>query len=382
MNMRIHMNHAATSAVKPREVVDALTAYLLENSHQSAGRGGDELSAMRTVFESRGALAELFGAGDPSHVVFTSGATESLNMAIHGLAADGCHILATGLEHNAVARPLHLLQKQGRVSVTWLACGPDGGFDPGAVAKAVRPNTRFLVMTHASNVLGNVLPVKEAFAAAKACGLLTVLDAAQTAGHMEVCLDADTDVVAFTGHKGLRGVAGIGGLILSETAAAHMEVWKTGGAGSQSQSLDMPDSMPDKLEAGTPNMLGIISLRAAAEAIRGAGIDNIRRREREVTDRFVAGLKDLPVDLYGHGPSGAENRMPVVSMNLPGMDAGVLARRLSEEFGIETRSGLHCAPLAHKTIGTFPRGTLRFSFSADTTPEEVDYALAALASIL
>lgn len=376
--MYVNMNHAATSATKPKEVADALTGYLTENHHQSAGRGG-ELAAVQTALESRMALAGLFGVRNPTQVVFTSGATESLNMAINGLVRDGCHVLASSLEHNAVARPLHLLQQQGRISVTWLACQADGTLDPQTVRDALRPNTRLLVMTHASNVLGNVLPVRECFEIAKQHGLYTVLDAAQTAGHMPVVLDEWTDLIAFTGHKGLRGVAGSGGLVLREGLAGEMQLWKAGGTGSHSHSLDMPAVLPDRFEAGTPNMLGILGLQAAAVALQAAGVEEVQKHERAVTARFVEGLRQLPVVVYGK--PDAENQLPVVSMNLAGMDAGALARQLQQGFEIDTRSGLHCSPLAHKTIGTFPQGALRFSFGAETTAQEIDYALDALQKI-
>lgn len=378
--MRINMNHAATSGCKPKEVIDAVTAYLNENNHRSAGRGGSELGTAQIALESRIALAEMFGAHNPANVIFTSGATESLNMVIHGLARNGCHVLATSLEHNAVARPLHLLQQKGEIEVTWMPCEPDGTFDPASVHKFVRSGTRLLVMTHASNVVGNILPVAEAFQAAKQHGLITVLDAAQTAGHMAVALDKNTDVIAFTGHKGLRALAGTGGFVLNKGIAGEMQAWKAGGTGSHSQSLEMPDFLPDKLEPGTPNTLGIISLHAAAQAIAATGIDAIRNYEKKITTRFVDGLKQLPVDIYGR--YDAERWVPVVSMNIPGMDAGMLARRLEDEFEIETRSGLHCAPLAHKAIGTFPQGTLRFSFGVDTTYSDIEYALKALKKIV
>lgn len=375
---KVNMNHAATSGTKPKEVTDALVAYLAGNRHHSAGRGGDELAAARLALEARIALAGLFGAPSPSHVIFTSGATESLNMLLHGLAPAGCHVLATGLEHNAVARPLRLMERQGQIEVSWLPCDTGGQLDPLCIPKHLRPNTRLLVMTHASNVLGNLLPVEACFAEAKRHGLYTVLDAAQTAGHIQVRLSEDTDAIAFTGHKGLRAVAGSGGFVLNR-AAAGMEVWKAGGTGSHSQSLDMPDFLPDRFEPGTPNTLGILSLGAAAEAIGRVGFAAVRAHESEMTTRFVKGLAELPVQLYGKYE--AESWMPVVSINLPGRDAGEVARRLDEEFGIETRSGLHCAPLAHKTIGTWPAGTLRFSFGADTTAREIDYALNALGII-
>ncbi|MDR1193100.1 MAG: aminotransferase class V-fold PLP-dependent enzyme [Peptococcaceae bacterium] len=377
--MRVNMNHASTSGTKPREVIDALTAFLSGNSHQSAGRGGDEVAAARAALESRIALAKFFGAANPVQVIFTSGATESLNMAIYGLTGAGCHALATSLEHNAVARPLRLLERPGRIEVSWLPCGADGSFDPRSIHQAIRPNTRLLVMTHASNVLGNVLPVAAAFEIAKGYGLFTLLDAAQTAGHIEVKLDKNTDAIAFAGHKGLRGVAGVGGLILSAGVAEKMSLWKAGGTGSHSQSLDMPEFLPDRLEPGTPNLLGIISLGAAVEAIAAAGLETVRRHEKSLVTRFVTGLRQLPLILYGDYDE--ERWTPVVSLNIPGMDGGLLARRLSDEFGIETRSGLHCSPLAHKTIGTFPQGALRFSLGAETTAREVDYVLEALAKI-
>ena len=374
--MQVNMNHAATSATKPQAVTEALTAYLLKNSHQSVSRGSGELASTKIALEARIALAALFGIDNPSHIIFTSGATESLNMAIHGLMREGCHILATSLEHNAVARPLHLLREQGRAEVTFLPCDAAGGFDPQSVCAALRPNTRLLVMTHASNVLGNILPVEEAFALAKQHGLITILDAAQSVGHIPVMLGKNTDVIAFAGHKGLRGLAGTGGLVLSAHAAKSMRIWKTGGTGSHSHLLTMPDFLPDKFEAGTPNTLGIVSLHAAVRVLLETGLEQVRAHEMRMTERFVTGIKKLPLQLCGR--YHPEEWVPVVSLLIPQKDAGVLARRLMEEFSIETRSGLHCAPLAHQSIGTFPAGTLRFSFGADTTASEIDYALDAL----
>ena len=374
--MRVNMNHAATSPTKSKEVIEALTIFLEKNRHQSAGRGEDSMDAMRTILDSRLTLAEFFGVRNPAHIIFTSGATESLNMAIHGLVREGCHVLATCLEHNAVARPLHLLQQQGYIDVSWLPCDPNGSFDPQEIEKGLRPNTRLLVMTHASNVLGNILPIANSFSIAKQHGILTLLDAAQTVGHIEVVPDENTDMIAFTGHKGLRGLSGIGGLVLNESIAGELTAWKGGGTGSHSHSLEMPDFLPDKLEPGTPNSMGIISLKAAAEAITAVGLSTIRAREKNLTTHFVDGLRQLPVTVYGH--YAAECWTPLVSINIPGMDAGLVARQLSEEFEIETRSGLHCSPLAHKSIDTFPYGTLRFSFGADTSEQELEYVLDAL----
>lgn len=377
--MQVNMNHAATSPTHPQAVASAAMAYLQQGNHQNMGRGQGELASAQAALESRMELAAFFGASGPHHVIFTSGATESLNIALNGLVQKGGHVLATGLEHNAVARPLHLLQQRGHIEVTWLPVNPKGTFNPACLQGAIRRNTRLLVMTHASNVVGNVLPVEACFKTAKQNGLFTLLDAAQTAGHVPVALGRHTDAIAFTGHKGLRGLAGTGGLVLSKEAASAMCVWKAGGTGSHSSSLAMPDFLPDKFEAGTQNILGILCLRAAVAHIKQVGLCAIQAHERALTTQFLEGLRGLPVEVYGH--YDAENWVPVVSLNMPGVDAGALARQLDAGYGIQTRSGLHCAPLAHKAIGTFPRGTLRFSFGASTTRQEIEYTLNALKEI-
>ena len=375
----INMNHAATSPHKSEEVIRSVMDYLQGNNQQSIGRGGDELASASLIMDARMAVAGLFHAKHPAQVVFTSGATESLNMAIHGLVQQGCHVLATSMEHNAVARPLHLLQQQGLIDVTWLPCADDGAFNPQSISTAIQPHTRMLIMTHASNVVGNVLPIEESFALAKEHGLWTILDAAQSAGHIEVTLGKHTDIIAFTGHKALRGLAGTGGLVLSKAAREELNVWKAGGTGSHSHMLDMPAFSPDRFEPGTPNIMGIIALQAAVEALEKQGLDAIAAHERRLTSRFIDGAHTLPLSLYGSYDK--HNWVPVVSLNHKGIDAGVLARRLQDEYSIFTRSGLHCAPLAHRSLGTYPEGTLRFSFGIDTTFQEIDATLEALDKI-
>lgn len=312
--------------------------------------------------------------------MLTSGATESLNMAINGLVRPGCHVLSTGVEHNAVARPLQLLAQRGLIQLDFLPCTPAGLLDPQQIARAVRPNTRLLVMSHASNLLGTVQPVAECFRLAKAHGLFTLLDAAQSAGHLPVLLDENTDVIAFAGHKGLGGLAGVGGFVLAKGVERELLPWKAGGTGSHSQSLDMPDFLPDKYEPGTPNSLGILSLRVAVEELLEVGIEPIHQAEQALTRHFLQGLAALPVQVQGS--KNAAQSVPVVSVNAPGQDAGLLARRLQQEHGVLTRSGLHCAPLAHQTAGSFPAGSLRFSFGRHTTTDELDYTLAALEAVL
>ncbi|MDR3331245.1 MAG: aminotransferase class V-fold PLP-dependent enzyme [Synergistaceae bacterium] len=375
---QIYANYAATSPRVSPAVADALVAHL-RGTNLSAGRNFEGLDDCAVALRARSALAELFGVSDPTRVLFTSGATAALNMALNGLLRPGDHVLATSVEHNAVARPLELLSRGGIINVEWLPCSPEGSLDPAIIHRAVRQNTRMLVMPHASNVLGTILPVGECLAIAEEYGLLTVLDVAQTAGVLPLPMDAD--VLTFAGHKGLRGLPGIGGFAVSERAVAEMEPWFVGGTGSSSQSLDMPDFLPDRFEPGTQNTPGILSLAVSAAEILETGTDSIREREAALTARFIDELRRIP-GIVIHGTGDASRSVAVVSVSAPGHDSGKLARRLHEEHGIITRSGLHCSPLAHRTAGTFPGGTLRFSFGAETTEDEINEIKSALRELL
>ncbi|MDR1950218.1 MAG: aminotransferase class V-fold PLP-dependent enzyme [Spirochaetaceae bacterium] len=377
----IYMNHASTSPRKSERVTEALIEQLKQNRLLSAGRNFEGLEDGAVMFRARKALAKLFGLSQAANVILTGGVTLSLNMILGGFLKQGDHVLATHVEHNAVARPLTLLRKKGIIEVDFLACAPDGGFDPHCIGKNVKSNTRLFIMTHASNVLGTVLPAAECFAEAKQFGLFTVLDAAQTAGLLPLGLDENTDVLAFTGHKGLGGLPGSGGFALGKDAAAAIDPWISGGTGSASQSLDQPDFLPDKFESGTANIPGILSLAVAVEELLERGLSPIRERTKNLTRRFLAGLRAIP-NLVIHGPGDPERSTPVVSVSSPGLDNARLARRLYDEYGIITRCGLHCSPLAHQSAGTFPEGTLRFSFGYDTTEEEIDIALKALENLL
>jgi len=235
-------------------------------------------------------------------------------------------------------------------------------------------------MTHASNVLGTILPVDECFSIAKEYGLFTLLDAAQTLGHIPVYMNDTIDVIAFTGHKGLKGLAGSGGIVWGREAAKRVKPWKTGGTGSHSDSLSQPEFMPDKFEPGTQNIPGIIALEAAAKRIIRNGFESIMQHEQSLTRRFMEGLYGLPVKVYGTGDY--KNMVPVVSITAENIDPALLARRLYDEYGIITRSGLHCSPMAHRTAGTFPEGTVRFSFGKGNTIEEIDYSLIAIRKLL
>lgn len=376
----IYLNYASTSPSLSARVAAACTEYLQAPLHLNAGRSFEGLADTAIALNARTSLAGLLGASSPSHIIFTSGVTASLNMALHGLLQPGSHVLATGVEHNAVARPLALMQRQGLADITWLPCAPNGTLDPACIHAAVRPNTKLLVMTHASNVLGTLLPFEACFAIAKQYGLYTVLDAAQTAGALPLRMGPHTDVLAFTGQKGLRGLAGVGGFAVSAGVAKQIHPWLAGGTGSASDKLEMPEYLPDRFEPGTQNTLGILSLGASVRELEQIGLEKIREQEKSLTRRFLDGACALPLTLHGTGD--ADTCMPVVSVSNPTHDAGVLARRLYDEYGILTRSGLHCAPLAHRTAGTFPAGTLRFSFGYDTTEAEIDASLSALETLL
>jgi cysteine desulfurase family protein len=389
----IYANYAATSPALSPAVVKELCAYV-EGTHLNAARNFEGLEAGAVALRARIAVGKLFHASDPLKVLFTSGATQSLNMAINGLARPGDHVLATSVEHNATARPLERLRKNGVIELDWLPCAPDGSLDAETVRQAIKKNTRALVMTHASNVLGTILPVAECCAIAREHGVFSIIDTAQTAGvlpfpakdHNGRGANGDSggegiaDVIAFTGHKGLGGLAGVGGFVLSERAAREMRPWASGGTGSASHSLDMPEFLPDKFEPGTQNTIGILSLAVSIEEILRTTTEKIREHERALTARFLAGLRQIE-KIRLCGPPDPDRRIALVSLTIHGYDCGDASRHLFETCGIVTRSGLHCSPLAHQSAGTFPVGAIRFSFGRDTTAQEIDAILEALSKM-
>ncbi len=378
----IHLNYAATSAKKPRQSIDAMISYLNANNSLSPGRGGEaSLSEGRLEIEARLSLCRLFNVKRPEEIIFTQNATTSLNMAINGLVRKGCHVITTSMEHNAVARPLELLRQKGIIELSIIPCNADGTLVPETIKDYIKENTRLMVMTHASNLTGAILDYEKASLIAKEHGLFFILDAAQSAGYCAIDFDNSAiDVLAFTGHKSLMGPTGTGGFIIKKEITDEMEPFITGGTGSISHLLTQPDFLPDKFESGTPNMLGIIGLKASVDFILDTGVDKIRKHEETLTRAFLSGLQDIPVKVYG--PEDISIHAPVVSISSDKMDCSMLSSVLFEEYGIITRPGLHCSPLAHKTIGTYPEGTLRFSFGYFTTMEEIKFALKALSEIL
>ncbi len=379
----IYLDNAATSWPKPPQVLAAMARFLTEVG-ANPGRSGHRLSveAGRIVYAAREAVAELFHAPDPLRVVFGMNATEGLNLALRGLLRPGDHVVTSSMEHNSVMRPLRALERE-RVSVTVVPCSPEGFLDPQAVLSALRPETRLVVLNHASNVTGTLLPVTEVGRALhRMGGPLLLVDAAQSGGAVPIDMQADgIDLLAFTGHKSLYGPTGTGGLIIGDRVP--LEEFRPlirGGTGSRSEREEQPDFLPDMCESGTPNAVGLAGLEAGVRWVLERGVEALRAHEVELTQRLSDGLREIPgVTVYG--PDDARLRTAVVSFNIAGMEPSEVGMRLDEEYGIMCRVGLHCAPAAHRTIGTFPAGTVRFALGAFTTREEVDAALRAVARL-
>ena len=381
-NARIYFDNGSTSWPKAPGVAEAVGRLLTEgafNINRGNYEGAYEVEA--AVLDTRDQLARLFHAENSRRVIFTPGITDSLNYFIRGFLKRGDHVLVTGMEHNAVMRPLRCMEREG---VTW-ECIPtdrEGNVRASDVAGMIRKDTKAVIALHASNVCGTIVPVEEIGRICQERGVFFVVDTAQSAGtiplHME---EACVDFLAFTGHKGLLGPQGVGGFLISDRLDGQMEPLIAGGTGSSSDSLDMPRTLPDKYESGTMNLPGIIGLHAALSYLERTGLETIRRRKLELTGYFLEEVKKLP-SVRIAGRQGTEGRVAVVSLDFEGRDNAVTAFRLEQEYGIMTRVGLHCAPMAHRALGTFPQGTVRFAFSAANTEDEIDRCVRALHSIL
>ncbi len=379
----IYFDNAATSWPKPAGVVEAMSYFVTEVG-ANPGRSAHHLSieAGRIIYETREALARLFNVDDPLRIVFGLNATEALNLALYGILRRGDHVVTSSMEHNSVMRPLRALEEQAVVEVDVVPCSSEGFMDPADLEAVLRPKTRMIVLNHASNVVGSLLPVAEAGEIARAHGVLLLVDAAQTAGAYPLDMEAmQIDLLAFTGHKALFGPQGTGGLCIGERVEVDdLEPLKRGGTGSRSEREEQPPFLPDKCESGTPNTVGLAGLRAGVEFVLEHGVENIRLHEVKLTRRLIEGLLGIP-GVIVYGGHDAEMQTAAVSFNVEGLSPSEVGLRLDEEYEIMSRVGLDCAPAAHRTIGTFPVGTVRFGLSYLNTVEELDAALTAVREI-
>ena len=381
---KIYLDNGATSYPKPREVADAVYEYMT-NVGANINRGGYQVAydLEGIVFETREMLTEMFGGPDCKNVVFTKNVTEALNVVLKGFLKPGDHILCSSMEHNAVMRPLVQLEKLG-VEFDRIPGNREGQLELDAVEGMIKENTVAIVMTHASNLVGTVNPIGEVGAICRKHGLKFIVDSAQSAGIIPINMkEMNIDALCFTGHKSLLGPQGIGGFIIQEDMIDKIYPIISGGTGSISHTEEVPDFMPDRFEPGTMNIPGIVGLHAGLTWIKAKGIDNIAAHELGLTQRFLNGL--IPLEEAGLirivGLKGIEGRTGVVSIQTVKVDCADAAFRLDFEYGIETRVGLHCAPNAHKTLGTFPTGTIRFSFGNFNTESDVDAAIRAITEI-
>jgi len=378
----IYLDNSATSWPKPPGVKEAMVKFM-EEVGANPGRSGHRpsIEAARVMYEAREALATLFRANDPLRIVFTLNATESINLALKGLLKPGDHAITSSMEHNSVMRPLRRLEKQG-IELSVVPCSEEGALNPGEVETEIKSNTRMVILTHASNVTGTLLPVREVGAITRRHDLLFLVDAAQTAGASPIDMEKDgIDLLAFTGHKSLYGPQGTGGLVVGERVQEkEMIPLKEGGTGSRSEFEQQPDFLPDCFESGTPNGPGIAGLLAGLQFVLKGGGEGIQQQEGRLIEKLIAGLITLPrVEIYG--PEKGKQRIATLSFNVLGRLPSDVSTHLEREFSILCRPGLHCAPSAHRTIGTFPEGTVRFSLGAFNKEEEVDSVIDAVSKI-
>ena len=416
---KIYLDNAATSFPKPEEVPRAVYDYMTKLG-TNVNRGGYSTAydTETVVFECRELIGALFHAPDYKNVVFTRNITESLNVVLKGLLHSGDHVIVSSMEHNAVMRPIRQLEKKG-INFTRVQCESDGSLKPEKLLSCLRPETKAVVMTHASNVFGTMLPIQEVGAFCKENGLIFILDSAQTAGVFPIDMEKmHIDILCFTGHKGLLGPQGIGGFILRDELVMKIEPLISGGTGSLSNVETVPEFMPDRFEAGTPNLPGIFGLHAALNCLRkqgevdllkgeslkensavqevfgktlfsveqcfSAALEKIRKHELHLTAEFLKMLDPLEKEgkLKIIGKKDTEMRTGVVSIQTLTRELSDTAFQLDTRYGIMTRVGLHCAPSAHKTMGTYPTGTIRFSFGFANTDQEVKIAADALRELL
>ena len=378
----IYFDNSSTSFPKAPNVGRAMGEFI-ENGAFNINRGSYEgaYEAGSAVLDTREMLKDLFNCPNSKNVVFTPSVTYSLNFFIKGFLKPGDHVLVTSVEHNAVMRPLVQMEKLG-VEFDAVPCDEEGGVTADDFRAYIKENTKAIITTHASNVCGTIIPIEEIGALCKEKGLVYAVDTAQTAGILNIDMQkANIDFLAFTGHKGLLGPQGIGGFIASDKLEGLIDPVISGGTGSLSDSEEIPDFLPDRFESGTLNLPGIIGLHQALVYLKEAGIDDMRNEKMEITKYFLDQVKEID-GVKVAGKKTVEGRLGVVSIDFEGFDNSIVSFYLSSKYKIMTRVGMHCAPRAHKTLKTFPQGTVRFSFSHFNTKEEVDICINAIKTIL
>ena len=375
----IYLDNAATTLHKPPQVMEAVLHAMITMGNAARGAHGGALEASRTVFGTREKLARLFSCRRADHVVFTANSTEALNIAINGTIHRGDHVISTDCEHNSVLRPLYRLEEERGVELDFVPADRQGRVDYSDFERLMRPHTRAVVCTHCSNLTGNIMDLARISDIAHRHGALLLVDASQTAGTVPIHMEAlGVDVLCFTGHKGLMGPQGTGGLCIRP--GVEIAPWKVGGSGVHSYDRHQPMEYPTRLEAGTLNSHGIAGLSAALDVILERGVEDIQRAEHALMQRFYEGVRDIPgVTVYGD--FSVPERCAIVALNIRDYDSSAVSDELTVTYGIATRPGAHCAPRMHKALGTTEQGAVRFSFSCYNTEQEVDAAIAAVRAI-
>ena len=375
----IYLDNAATTINKPTPVYDAVLYAMQHTGNPGRGTSDTAMEAARDIYAARVSLCGFFGGDDPARIVFTSNATEALNIAIHGLIGAGDHVITTQLEHNSVLRPLYMRRDAG-ADIEIVPCRENGMADVDAMIAAIRPDTKAIVCTHASNLTGNVTDIAALGQAARDRGILFIVDASQTAGILPINVKAmNIDVLCFTGHKSMLGPQGTGGMYVGERA--DIRPFKSGGTGVQSFLEHQPDALPQRLEAGTLNGPGIAGLKAATEHIMSIGLGDIYEKEHSLQQLFLEQIREIPrIRIYGDF-TPEQVRCPIVSLNIGDVDSTQIGSWLQEDYGIAVRTGAHCAPLMHQYFGTRAQGMVRFSFSYYNTVDEINVAADALGEI-
>lgn len=381
--MKIYLDNAATSYPKPSDVYNSVMNYMI-NIGANPGRGAasNVLIGDRTIYKCREALAEFFNFNTTENIIFTSNITMSLNILLKTTIKEGWHIITTSMEHNSVLRPLQRMKSLINIEVDIINCGFNGVVNVNDIKDKIKSNTKIIVMSQSSNIIGSIQPLKEIGKLCRDNNIYFIIDSAQSAGCIPIdFLELNCNAIAFTGHKSLLGPQGVGGFVIDDLLNSEATSYIEGGTGSLSESITQPDFLPDKFESGTLNAPGIAGLLSGIEFINREGINSIMEKEEYLSQEFINGLLNIySIKLYGDTDAG--NRTSAISINSSKISNSEFSFILDNEFGIVTRSGLHCAPLAHKTIGTFPQGTIRFSFGYFNDIKDVNYTLSAINSIV